>query len=106
MLRRRVLAWLAMASIGSAQQQTVPRPELPEKEDEARLPNGKSQRDEILKSDFDKSLQDAAELQRLSNELRLELEKATAFVMSVQAIKKTEDIEKIAKRIRGRLKRS
>jgi hypothetical protein len=95
-----------MAAFGVAQQPTATRPELPDKEEENRLPNGKSQRDEILKSEYDKSLKDAAELQRLSNELRLDLEKATAFVMPVEAIKKTEEIEKIAKRIRGRLKRS
>jgi Xaa-Pro aminopeptidase len=105
MLRRRVLAWLPVAAWGAAQQ-TPPKLPPPDKEDDPRLPDGRSQRDEILKADFDKSLQDAADLQRLSAELRSDLEKATAFVVPVQAIKKTEEIEKIAKRIRGRLKRS
>jgi hypothetical protein len=104
MLRRRILAWLSLAALGNAQQQQpVIRPEPPESEDEPRLPNGKSQRDEILKSDFDKSFKDAADLQRLSTELRADLEKSTAFVVSYQTIRKTEQIEKIAKRIRSRL---
>lgn len=72
---------------------------------EARLPNGKLQRDEILKAEYDKSLQDATELIRLSEDLKGELEKNTAFVVSVSSIKKTEEIEKLAKRIRGRMKR-
>ena len=79
---------------------------MEQKEEESRLPNGKLQRDELLKSEYEKSLQDAADLQRLSNELRLDLEKNSAFVLSIPTIKKTEEIEKIAKRIRGRLKRS
>src|SRR5437868_3505039 len=72
---------------------------------EMRLPNGKLQRDEILKADYDKSLQDAAELIKLSEDLKADLEKNTAFVVSIPTIKKTEEIEKLAKRIRGRLKR-
>ncbi len=93
--------------MAAAQQQP---PQLPpprdEKEEEVRLPNGKLQRDEMLKSEFEKSLQDAADLQRLANELRADLEKSTAFVVSFTTIKKTEEIEKIARRIRGRLKRN
>ncbi len=98
-----MLALLPMAAIGAAQQ-TAPKLPPPDREEEPRLPDGRLQRDEILKADYDKSLQDAADLQRLSTELRIDLEKATAFVVPVQAIKKTEEIEKIAKRIRGRLK--
>jgi hypothetical protein len=69
------------------------------------LPNGKRQSDEILKEEHKKNLEDAAELVRLSESLKAELEKSDAFVLSLAAIKKTEAIEKIAKRIRSRLKR-
>jgi hypothetical protein len=82
------------------------RPALPEAHaPETRLPNGKLQRDEILKAEYDKSLQDAAELIKLSEDLKADLEKNTAFVVSIPTIKKTEEIEKLAKRIRARLKR-
>lgn len=104
LLRRRVLAWLPMGVIAAAQQPSqLPTPRT-EKEEEVRLPNGKLQRDEILKSEYEKSLQDAADLQRLCAELKTDLEKSTPFVVSVPTIKKTEEIEKIARRIRGRLK--
>lgn len=106
MLRRTVIAALPLSLAAAGQ---IPKPRLPgdqDKDDDPRLPNGKSQRDAILKSEFDKSLEDAANLQRLAGELRLDLEKDTAFVVSIQTIKKTEEIEKLAKRIRGRLKRS
>lgn len=72
---------------------------------EIRLPNGKLQRDEIVKAEYQKSLEDAAELIRLSEELKADLEKNSAFVVSIPTIKRTEEIEKLAKRIRSRMKR-
>jgi hypothetical protein len=73
--------------------------------EDVRLPNGKLQRDEILKADFQKSLEDARELSRLADELKADLEKNDRYVLSIPTLKKTEEIEKLAKRIRDRLKR-
>ena len=73
--------------------------------EDPKLPSGKSQKEEILKQDHTQSLQDAAELVKLSEELKLELEKNDRHVVSVSSLKKTEQIEKLAKRIRSRLKR-
>jgi hypothetical protein len=104
MLRRMLLPLLPVMYAASGQDQ--PRfPREPE-DSENRLPNGRLQRDEILKAEHEKSLQDASELMKLAQDLKTDLEKSTAFVVSVGAIKKTEDIEKLAKRIRGRLKRA
>ena len=77
--------------------------EIPPSED-IRLPNGKMQRDEILKADYQKSLDDARELSRLADELKLDLEKNDRYVLSLATLKKTEEIEKLAKRIHDRLK--
>jgi hypothetical protein len=76
-----------------------------DKEQDVRLPNGKSQKDEILKADYKKNLEDATELAKLAEELKADIEKDESFVVSVKTLKKTDDIEKLAKRIRGRLKR-
>ena len=73
-------------------------------EDNVTLPNGKSQRDEILKAEYQQNLKDAAELSDLAQQLKLDLEKNDRFVVSMATIKKTDDIEKLAKRIRGRLR--
>jgi len=70
-----------------------------------RLPSGKSQREEILKSEYEKTLQDAERLLTLAEELKIELEKNNRHVLSIPSLKKTEEIEKLAKRIRQRLKR-
>lgn len=98
-----VLALSATVGGGQPQEPKFPR-DHPDPLD-TKLPNGKSQREEIVKADHAKNVEEARELAKLSAELRDELDKSGQFVLSVGAIKKTEDIEKLAKRIRGRLKR-
>jgi len=68
------------------------------------LPNGKSQKDEILKSEHQQNLKDATELAELADQLKIDLEKNDRYVLSMATIKKTDDIEKLAKRIRTRLR--
>jgi hypothetical protein len=79
-----------------------PRPG--EEPEDVRLPNGKLQRDEILKADFEKSLEDARALSKLADELKVALEKNDRYVLSIGTLKKTEEIERLARRIRDRLK--
>jgi cell division septation protein DedD len=92
---------VCLASYGWQRQ----RPDEPSDRPDVRLPNGKHQNDEILRAEHQKNLEDAAELIKLSEDLKAELEKNEAFVLSLGAIKKTEEIEKLAKRVRSRLKR-
>jgi hypothetical protein len=73
-------------------------------ENDVILPNGKSQKDEILKSEHQQNLKDAAELADLADQLKIDLEKNDRYVLSMATIKKTDDIEKLAKRIRTRLR--
>jgi len=81
------------------------RPGQPAEEEDVRLPSGSLQKEEILKEDFKKTLDDAARLLQFAEELKVELEKNERHVLSVSSLKKTEEIEKLAKRIRGRLKK-
>jgi len=96
---------LILAAALAMPAQVPPIPKVPEdpKED-TRLPNGKLQRDEILKVDFQKSVDDARELAKLADDLKTELEKSDRNVLSLAALKKTEDIEKLARRIHDRMK--
>lgn len=99
---------LLLLGTSFAQIPTTPReiaPAPPGHENDTRLPNGKLQRDEIAKADYKKNLEDATELAKLAGELKAELEKESAFVVSLKTIKKTEDIEKLERNIRSRLKR-
>jgi hypothetical protein len=72
---------------------------------DVRLPNGKLQKDEILKADHQKNIEDAAKLAKLSDGLRSALEKSDQNVLSIDLLKQTEEIEKIARRIRARMKK-
>jgi GTP-binding protein EngB required for normal cell division len=98
----RPLIFLLLLAIASAQ-----RPHRDPLEDDkpesARLK--RSQIVEILKMDRAKSVEDAAQMVKLSEELRDELEKDDKSVLSVTSMKKAEEIEKLAKRIRGRMRR-
>jgi len=104
-MRLRYTFILVCALACAAQKPPTPSPpgEVPPSED-IRLPNGKLQREEILKAEFQKSLEDARELSRLADELKLDLEKNDRYVLSLATLKKTEEIEKLAKRIHDRLK--
>jgi len=77
------------------------------KEDaDVRLPNGKSQRDEIIRADYERNLRDAGELARLSQEIKDDLEKGDRYLVSLKTLKKLEDVEKLSKDIRQRLRRN
>jgi hypothetical protein len=87
-------AWIAFAQAGSGQ---LGAPDV-------QLPNGKSQRAEILKHEREENIKDAAQMVELSKDLQQELEKNEAYVVSMASLKKTDEIEKLAKRIRNRLR--
>ena len=99
-----VVLCLMFAEAGQAPQPSIPG-SASKVETDDRLPNGKSQKEAILKDDYRKSLEDSRELVKLAEDLQAELEKNDRYVISISEIRKTEDIEKLAKRIRGRLKR-
>jgi hypothetical protein len=77
-----------------------------EDETDVRLPNGKVQRDEILKAEHEQNLKDAAQLADLAEQLKQELEKNDRYVLSISTLKKTDEIEKLVKKIRSRLRRN
>jgi hypothetical protein len=83
-----------------------PRLRLPDPnpDENRRLPNGKLQKDEIAKHEHEKALQDAQDLVSMAQQLRDELQKAGDFVVPMASVKRTEEIEKLARKIRGRLK--
>lgn len=82
----------------------VRRPKLPELDDDPRLPDGKSQKNAIAREQHEQALKDADQLVATAQDLRDEIKQAGTFVVPLSSVKKTEEIEKLAKRIRGRLK--
>lgn len=94
-----------MFAIPAALATRLPAQNNSDSQDDNRLPNGKKQRDEILKADYEQNLKDAQELSNLARSFEEDLEKDDRFVLSVNSLKKLDDIEKLTRRIRGRLKR-
>lgn len=101
-IRRCALALLCAGLFTAALPQRGGGPPPPDQD--ARLPNGKLQRDEILKAEHAANIKDAAELAELADQLKIDLEKNDRFVLSMATLKKIDDIEKLAKRIRSRLR--
>ena len=101
----RTLLPMFIALIMAAQ---IPRPHQisPRPDEQIPLPNGQQSQDEIQKANYEKSLADVRELAKLAEDLKTELEKSDRFSISVSSVKKAEEIEKLAKRIRGRIKHS
>jgi hypothetical protein len=73
---------------------------------DVKLPNGKTQREEIVRVDYERNLRDAGELARLAEEIKDDLEKGDRNLVSVKTLKKLDDVEKLTKDIRQRLKRN
>jgi hypothetical protein len=90
--------FLAFALLGMAQHPPIAPPD-------DQLPNGKSRQEEMLKLDHKKNLEDAATMAKLAEEVSEDLEKGDRFVMSLKTLKKLDEIERLTKAIRGRLKK-
>jgi hypothetical protein len=92
-----------LARISAAQSSTLPPPG--NAEDDVRLPSGKKQKDEIVKADYEQNLKDAQELIQIAKSFEEDLEKDDRYVLSIAQLKKLDDMDRLTKRIRGRLKR-
>jgi hypothetical protein len=105
-VRRALLLLIPGALLTAQKSQPEPPPlQVPGEPDDFRLPNGKKQSDEILKAEYEKNVKDAQELVATAKAFEEDLEKDDRFVLSVLSLKKLDDIERLTKRIRGRLKR-
>jgi mitochondrial fission protein ELM1 len=110
-LARRFFAF-ALVTSGCAwlsQSQDV-TPELPDKENQQRhesddrLPNGKSRSNAIAQSEHKKALEEADQLIEMAQDLKKQIDKAGMYVVPMTAVRTTEEIEKLARKIRGRLR--
>jgi hypothetical protein len=101
MPRNFLTLFVAFALFG--QPPIVPAP--PGTPPDVQLPNGKSQHEEIMKMEHKKNLEDAAAMAKLAEEVSEDLEKNDRYVMSLKTLKQLDEIEKLAKAVRGRLKK-
>ena len=65
----------------------------------------RQQRDALSKQDFKDNTRDAAEIVKLGQGLQASIARNGSFIVDANDIRTAEQIEKLAKHIRGRLKR-
>jgi hypothetical protein len=105
-VRRALLLLVPGALLTAQKSQPQPPPvQVPGDPEDIRLPNGKKQSDEILKAEYEKNVKDAQELVSTAKAFEEDLEKDDRYVLSVSSLKKLDDIERLTKRIRTRMKR-
>lgn len=95
--------WTTASPNASRAQELPPRDER-DGADDVKLPNGKFQKDAILKAEREQNLKDAARLVELSGQLRQDLEKNQSFILPLATLKKADEIEKLVKQIRTRMR--
>ena len=102
-----IQALFLLVLAGAVWAQGVPRPggDLSPNESPMRGPDGKDRTQDLLKADLASNLKDLGAIKRLTEEITMELEKHDRHVLSVGALKKLDEVEKLTKRIRGRMKR-
>lgn len=100
---RLIALLLAFTMVPVPAQQTQGRAE--KESEDIRLPSGKMQKEEILKADYEKSLEDAAALLNAAGDLKMDLENTGRHVLSIGTLKQLDNIERLTKRIRSRLKK-
>jgi hypothetical protein len=95
---------LAAVAQEQEEQRRLTLPDDPKGDKDQKLPNGKSRNDAIAKKQHEDAMRDVEDLVSAAQELKQELEHAGNYIVPVSSVRKTEEIEKLARRIRGRLK--
>lgn len=85
--------------------QPGPGPSNPDSPAILRTPDGRNRTEMILKADHESSLKDIESIRKLSEEVKIDMEKNDRHILSVATLKKLDEIEKLTKRIRGRMKK-
>lgn len=100
-----LVVFLAGLGLGvHAQQRRSPDPSSPRDEGTTTTPSTPSPSRKMLKESFEQMQKDVAQLYDLASELKEETEKADVEELSLAVMKKAEAIEKLAEKIKNRMK--
>ena len=88
---------------GVAQQRRPPLADSSHPSDGA-PPNGPSRSLKLMKESFEQTQKDTTQLYDLATELKQEMDNANEDVLSLTVMKKAETIEKLAEKIKNRMK--
>ena len=99
--RRQALLGVLSASLLPAQRGA----DVSGRPSDTNVPDIKIPAEAILKADYEQNVKDARELTTLAKSIELDFDKNDQNVLSLSLLKKLDDVEKITKRIRGRIKK-
>ncbi len=83
-------------------------PELIQRDDrnrDRRLPDGRSQNEAIIKEDHKRNLEDLKKMRDLIADVEKAIDKTGGQVVSLDNLKRLEELEKTSKRVRDRMRR-
>ena len=105
--RRRLLCLLGLgAPLLRSERQP---PDLMTSDDDKRqnrLPDGRSQTEAILKEDHKRNLADLKKMKDIIEEVEQSLEKNSQHVLSMEDLKRLEEVERISRHVRDRMRRA
>ena len=93
---------LYLSTIAGAQPQA---PVPAEDQSEKPFPPTPKQLEDILKADHEKNLKDLEKMAKLVEAVQLDARKNAHYVLSLESVRNLEQIEKLSRAIRGRMKR-
>ena len=98
----RLIFCLYLSAFAGAQQQP---PVQPDDESDRPFPATSKQIEYMLKADHEKNLKDLEKMAKLVEEVQADTRKNSRDVISMRSIRNLEQIEKLSRTIRGRMKR-
>jgi hypothetical protein len=98
-------AALALGVIAAQGPDPLSLPPRPNEEEPKRLPDGRLQSEAIIKDELKRNLADIEKMNQLLAEVKTDMEKNEGHVLSLGSVKKLEELEKLSKKIRGRMLR-
>jgi hypothetical protein len=83
-----------------------PIPTTRTEDEPKRMPDGRLLSEMVRKQDFKDNLEDIEQMKRLLDTVKDELEKSEGHILSIRSLKNLEEIEKLTRRVRGRMKKN
>jgi hypothetical protein len=98
---RRLFASLLAAAAGAQQ---LPMPP-PSREEPKKLPDGRLWSEAVLKANYEANLKELERMRKILDSVQEELEKSKGHVLSIKALKDLEELERLSRRVRDRMRR-
>ncbi len=77
----------------------------PSREEPKKLPDGRLWSEAVLKANYEANLKELERMRKILDSVQEELEKSKGHVLSIKALKDLEELERLSRRVRDRMRR-